>query len=679
MSNNWVDNLSDNDIKKYLSQNIKKEEVPYFTDQKVLNSIRNGEKETKKAFIFSFKIAFASFAFILCLTISLLYIKNVFYSTKMPVTVLLTTGKIEVIRNKEVFQISPGFIVKQNDVLKTYDNSFCEVQIGFKSKVLIENKSSIKFDKIIENGIDNNIKISLIDGKSLFHIEKLSKNSIYEVNADDIKINVLGTQFIVEKISKEVHVFVNKGKVKVKNKQIKKEVFLIKNDSIKYQDKKQEICQINPKDEEITYFNNIKINSLKNNSLIDVKSDYENNILQKNDQKLLKFKDNLKMLVEDNNYQVLSLADNKEIVTKINFEKDKEKVIVVQKDSTIKEEKQQEKIEQKPEEKQVLIYKYQNKLESTKSDIYGFVQKDNTIVAVTKTSLIAFSINNDILWENDFSNQNIYFNTIPQIVNDKIIIPSLNQKLLIVDLSTGKTLKTLNTDGIVSFGYKSLLIDKNLFIPLSNGFYKLNTATMTLNEFYNIKNPKEIAFLDNKLIFGSIVEKKLICTNLSGEVLWNKDFTENTFFNPIIFKNQIIYPFNKAIYQFSTNGELINKFDFENGIASNLTIYKDNLYFVSSDGKITQLNIKNAKFNTIYSLEKQSSIEYYLFKNMSIIDEKIYIGNLNGELAIYNLNTNEDQKIKISNSQITTTILYKGNYFYVGTKNGEIFKLKVNN
>src|SRR5208337_668540 len=108
-----------------------------------------------------------------------------------------------------------GDIIKENDVIVTSENSFCDIRID-DSVIRIKSMSSLTISTLIKNGEVEKTILGLAIGKMLCKPKKLLKSESFLVKTPTAIAGVRGTQFAVEidkKMTTRIKVF--KGEVKV--------------------------------------------------------------------------------------------------------------------------------------------------------------------------------------------------------------------------------------------------------------------------------------------------------------------------------------------------------------------------------------------------------------------------------------------------------------------------------
>lgn len=108
-----------------------------------------------------------------------------------------------------------GDVIKENDVISTADNSFCDIKIG-ESIIRVKALTNLKISSLIKKENTENTTLGLDTGKLLCKPKKLLKDDSFFVKTPTAVAAVRGTQFAVEadtKLTTRIKVF--KGEVKV--------------------------------------------------------------------------------------------------------------------------------------------------------------------------------------------------------------------------------------------------------------------------------------------------------------------------------------------------------------------------------------------------------------------------------------------------------------------------------
>ena len=116
---------------------------------------------------------------------------------------------------KNSAEVQIGDLIKENDMIVTADNSFCDIKIG-ESIIRIKSLSNVKIATLFKNGNIENTTLGLDSGKMLCKPKKLLKDENFFVKTPTAVAGVRGTQFAVEtdkELTTRIKVF--KGEVKV--------------------------------------------------------------------------------------------------------------------------------------------------------------------------------------------------------------------------------------------------------------------------------------------------------------------------------------------------------------------------------------------------------------------------------------------------------------------------------
>jgi hypothetical protein len=116
---------------------------------------------------------------------------------------------------KNSAEVQIGDIIKQDDMIVTADNSFCDIKIG-ESIIRIKSLSNVKISTLFKSGNVENTTLGLDSGKMLCKPKKLLKDENFFVKTPTAVAGVRGTQFVVEtdkELTTRIKVF--KGEVKV--------------------------------------------------------------------------------------------------------------------------------------------------------------------------------------------------------------------------------------------------------------------------------------------------------------------------------------------------------------------------------------------------------------------------------------------------------------------------------
>ena len=123
--------------------------------------------------------------------------------------------KIHKSGSNEIVDAQIKDILKENDIIKTGSNSFVTIQFQEKGVIKVQEKSTIKLNKIFNQG---KAELYLKRGEVLSKIERLQKGDKFLVKTPTAVASVRGTEFIAQYNRGKSTVAVSKGKVSVGKK-----------------------------------------------------------------------------------------------------------------------------------------------------------------------------------------------------------------------------------------------------------------------------------------------------------------------------------------------------------------------------------------------------------------------------------------------------------------------------
>ena len=512
----------------------------------------------------------------------------------------------------------------------------------------------------------------------MVNVEKLKKGAIFEVNTKMAVVSVIGTQFFVKSYQdKRSIIAVNQGKVYIKENYNKKEKILLHKDKSIAIDKKGYL--IEDMDPQIRNrfddFNKIKIKNDKLVSKIHLKVDSGPVILKLNDDKIAKFNKKIDFFVSHGIYslhieneegkiysEIINVKPNEDISKNIFFEKDKKKK--VSKTWSSKE-----------------IYKYKYAKGQDKTNILGFAISPEYIITQTPTSILCFSQKGNIIWENFYGRKKeLYFDSIPIIYKDKIYVSSMNKKILVLDISTGKRLKLIKTTGNMTFGYKIIPFGDKLYIPYPNGLYtlKINDNSFSSDPFITFNSPTTPLFLDNRIYISSFVENKVACYDFQSKFLWDFSMNQRSLNQIFYAKDSLFIGDNSGmIYKLSINGKFIKNVKMPEPVISNLCEWQNNIFVLVNDGYLYKIDINSLNVTKLFKVDNEPVASTYLFKSPTVIKNKLFIGTDKGDVIVYDIVKQKiENTIKLSDSSISSSVYCFGDYFFIGNEIGEVFLLE---
>ena len=636
---------------------------------------------------FFFKVAFAAIILV-CVLLPLYFfifdkgikqnIATIINKKDINATVVFLSGNINIINNNNYQNLKINSNLTQGDIVETDNYSQCSIQLGNNSIIFIKENSKVVFNKIMKS---KKIKLDLLTGKILININKLPKRSNFIVETENSIVSVVGTQFLVEYDNKKKTSFigVNRGIVKIKNKYNKysKSIFLNANESIfiKNKNTKKHIISNNIK----SIFNdidNFKIKNLETLSSINIKTDSIPAFLTIDKKKTYKFYNEIAFFIEPGQYNIKIQDENNnkfikniELINNQNFYENIFFKNIIEKT-----------IENKFRSKK--IYKYTNKDDPSKNIIIGFINKDNYTIAQTNTSIVYFNNKGVKIWEKIYgTNRNLFFMSLPVIYNNNVYVSSINNKLLILDLKTGKELMIINSPGSISFGYSMLKHQEKMYFPFSSGVYSfdLNNNSFNQEPLFSVKSASIPLITKDKIYISSLMNRKLSAFDISGKKIWDFDLDNRSFITPVYIENNI-YTGDKSgvIYKISNDTGILNgKKQLPAGLTSRLTKYNNTLYALTNDGILYKINPDNLFFEKIQKIDSNPSVSLYVYKFPIFKENFLIIGTNQGNINIIDLDTNKIRyRIKLSDSPIISHSHSSKDAYFVGTNEGDIFLLE---
>mgnify|MGYP001338877887 CR=1 FL=1 len=253
---------------------------------------------------------------------------------------------------------------------------------------------------------------------------------------------------------------------------------------------------------------------------------------------------------------------------------------------------------------------------------------------------------NKVLWAKNFK---VPFRSNLKILENQLILSNQNNHLYYVNKNNGNILKFIPTEEtlVKNKFINNILTDGNstFFLNTFGSLYSIDNQKMQINWFINLNenlnNDLSNLFSGNKLIYFN--NKIVVTTN-------NYTYIINSDTGSIIFKknfSSFIKPFiiNNYLFLISKNNLLIS-FDLNNGEI----IYSHNIN--NQISKFLEINKKNAEF-----------------KNIFMMNDKIYIFLKNSYLLIYKINGNLDNIIKLPIKLNSQPIIIRDSIIFLNLKN----------
>ncbi|QEN08584.1 hypothetical protein EXM22_11530 [Oceanispirochaeta crateris] len=125
------------------------------------------------------------------------------------------SGEVYIIREEQMIAPKPGDSVREGDVIKVVDDSWCQVHFIGKATMNLRSNTLIKIQKLLSSPQDSDIRTELLTGSMIYKVDKLDATDNLEVTAQEKIYRVEGTEFIVEAYSGGSRVAVREGSVAV--------------------------------------------------------------------------------------------------------------------------------------------------------------------------------------------------------------------------------------------------------------------------------------------------------------------------------------------------------------------------------------------------------------------------------------------------------------------------------
>jgi len=124
-------------------------------------------------------------------------------------------GQVFVYR-EDIWQfVEIGDHVQEDDYIKVFENSYCELQMGNSSVILIEEDTIIKVKEIIYANDKRTGVLEILIGTLLCKVEKMTSNEKFEIQSSHTAFGVRGTEFLINRGDVDTILAVQKGRVAV--------------------------------------------------------------------------------------------------------------------------------------------------------------------------------------------------------------------------------------------------------------------------------------------------------------------------------------------------------------------------------------------------------------------------------------------------------------------------------
>jgi len=327
------------------------------------------------------------------------------------------------------------------------------------------------------------------------------------------------------------------------------------------------------------------------------------------------------------------------------------------------------------------IYNQEYLKDKSKNTIIGFAIDNKYVIAQSAISIICFNKNGEIQWNKKYGKE-LFFMSTPVIYKDKVFVSSINKYFLILDLHTGNEIKKIKSESNVTFGFKSVYENDQVFIPYRNGIYSLNLNNLLISNkpLINFNNATTPLIIKDTIILSSFLKNELAAFTFDNKRKWVLSLNGSSYNSPVLIGNNIYVGDNNGyIYKISLDGKINKKIKLSAGITSTIAGYEDCIYAVTNDGMLFEINFINDSLKEILKVDENTNTSDYLFKHIVMSKNLVLYGNNNGEIVIYDKDQNKIEKTKITDSKISSFIKISEDHYMAGTNTGCIYIIKITN
>lgn len=126
------------------------------------------------------------------------------------------SGEVYLIREETILIPSPGDAVREGDIIKVVDDSWCQVHFVGKATMNLRSNTLIKIQKLLTSTKDIDVRTELLTGSMIYKVDRLNATDNLEVQAQEKIYRVEGTEFYIEAFADGgSRVSVQEGKVAV--------------------------------------------------------------------------------------------------------------------------------------------------------------------------------------------------------------------------------------------------------------------------------------------------------------------------------------------------------------------------------------------------------------------------------------------------------------------------------
>ena len=108
------------------------------------------------------------------------------------------SGEVFLIREEKMIVPKPGDSVRQGDIIKVVDDSWCQVDFVGKATMNLRSNTLVEIQRLLTNSRDIDVRTELLTGSMLYKVDRLNATDNLEVRAQERIYRVEGTEFYIE-------------------------------------------------------------------------------------------------------------------------------------------------------------------------------------------------------------------------------------------------------------------------------------------------------------------------------------------------------------------------------------------------------------------------------------------------------------------------------------------------
>jgi len=111
------------------------------------------------------------------------------------------SGEVYLIREGELLSPLPGDSVREGDIIKVVDDSWCQVRFAGTASLRLRSNTLVRIQKLLSSSRDTDIRTELLTGSMIYRVEHLEDAQNLQVIAEERIFRVQGTEFLLEALS----------------------------------------------------------------------------------------------------------------------------------------------------------------------------------------------------------------------------------------------------------------------------------------------------------------------------------------------------------------------------------------------------------------------------------------------------------------------------------------------